>query len=195
MTREAFIARLRQGLAGLPEAARAEIIADYESHFTDGLAAGRSEADIAAALGDPDRLARELRAEAGLKRWETERNPESAAAAVFAVLGLGAVDVLVLLPILIGVVSVLFAFFFLALAGFIGGAVIFAASPFHAGNPWAGLLFGLGLMALSVANVSIQTLVAIGLVNALVWYGRLHYRLLKPAIDPQPPVHRELAAS
>jgi len=197
MTREAFIARLRQGLAGLPEATRTEIVADYESHFTDGLAAGRNEADIAAALGDPDRLARELRAEAGLKRWEAERNPESAAAAVFAVLGLGAVDVLVLLPILIGVVIVLLVFFFLALGGFVGGAVIFAASPFspHVGNPWAGLLFGLGLMALSVANVSIQTLVAIGLVNALVWYGRLHYRLLKPAIDPQPPVQRELAAS
>jgi uncharacterized membrane protein len=197
MTREAFIARLRQGLAALPETTRAEIIADYQSHFTDGLAAGRGEADIAAALGDPDRLARELRAEAGLKRWEAERNPESAAAAVFAVLGLGAVDVLVLLPILIGVVSVLFVFLFLALAGFVGGAVIFAASPFsqHVGHPWAGLLFGLGLMALSVANVSIITLVSIGLVNALVWYGRLHYRLLKPAIDPPPPVQRELAAS
>jgi len=24
------------------------------------------------------------------------------------------------------------------------------------------------------------------MVNALVWYGRLHYRLLKPAIEPQP---------
>lgn len=197
MTREAFIARLRQGLATLPESTRAEIIADYESHFTDGAGAGRSEADIAAALGDPDRLARELRAEAGLKRWEAERNPESAAAAVFAVLGLGAIDVLILLPILIGLVSVLFAFMFLALAGFVGGAVIFGASPFahHAGGVWAGLLFGLGLMALSVANLSVLTLVSVGLVNGLVWYGRLHYRLLKPAIDPQPTAPRELAAS
>ncbi|MEK7281428.1 MAG: hypothetical protein AAB037_03645 [Chloroflexota bacterium] len=25
----------------------------------------------------------------------------------------------------------------------------------------------------------------VGLVNLLVWYGRLHYRLLKPAIEPQ----------
>ena len=25
----------------------------------------------------------------------------------------------------------------------------------------------------------------IGLVNALVCYGRLHYRLLKPALEPQ----------
>ena len=197
MTRQDFIARLRAGLAGLPAQTQADIVADYETHFTEGQAAGRSEADIAAALGDPDRLARELRAEAGLKRWETQRNPESAAAAVFAVLGLGAVDVLVLLPILIGVVSVLFAFFFLAVAGFFAGAVIFAASPFShdPGAPWAGLLFGLGLMALSVGNISIQTLVSIGLVNALVWYGRLHYQLLKPALDPQPAMPRELAAS
>ena len=28
------------------------------------------------------------------------------------------------------------------------------------------------------------TLCTIGLVNATVWYGRLHYRLLKPAIEP-----------
>jgi len=197
MTRDAFIARLKQGLTGMPDKARSDIVTDYESHFTDGLAAGRSESYIAAALGDPDRLARELRAEAGLKRWESERNPEAAAAAVFAVLGLGAIDVLVLLPILIGVVSTIFAFFLLAVGGFIFGAVMLIASPFahHDTGPWAHMLFGLGLMALSVANASILTLVSIGLVNALVWYGRLHYRLLKPAIDPQPTAAREVAAS
>jgi uncharacterized membrane protein len=197
MTRADFIATLREGLAGMPESARAEIVADYETHFADGAAAGRGEADIAAALGDPERLAKELRAEAGLKRWETERNPEAAAAAVFAVLGLGAIDVLVLLPILIGVVSVLFAFLFAAIAGFVFGAVVLALSPFghEPAGPWAGLLFGLGLMALSVTNGSILTLVSVGLVNALVWYGRLHYRLLKPAIEPQPAAMREVAAS
>ena len=197
MTRQEFIARLRAGLAGAPETARNEIVGDYETHFNEGAAAGRSEADVAAALGDPDRLARELKAEAGLKRWESERNPEAAAAAVFAVLGLGAIDVLVLLPILIGVVSVLFAFLFAAIAGFVFGAVVLALSPFghDPAGPWSGLLFGLGLMALSVTNGSILILVSVGLVNALVWYGRLHYRLLKPAIEPPPAAIREVAAS
>ena len=106
MTRQDFIARLRAGLVGLPAQAQSDIVADYETHFPEGVAAGRSEADVAAALGDPDRLARELRAEVGVKRWEAQRNPEAAAAAVFAVLGLGAIDLLVLLPILISVVSV-----------------------------------------------------------------------------------------
>ena len=47
------------------------------------------------------------------------------------------------------------------------------------------LLAGIGLMALAASAGAILTIVVIGLVNALVWYGRLHYRLLKPAIEPQ----------
>ncbi|MGH6955749.1 MAG: DUF1700 domain-containing protein [Caulobacteraceae bacterium] len=188
MTRQEFVQRLRLGLAGLPETARSEIVADYEAHFDEGAAAGRSEAEIAAALGDPDRLARELKAEAGLRRWEAERNPGGAAAAVVAVLGLGAVDVFVLLPVLVAVVSVICALYIGSAAGFVVGAVIFAAGPFgHAfGGPGATMLVGLGVMALSVFNGSVLTLISVGLVNALVWYGRLHFRLLKPALDPQP---------
>jgi uncharacterized membrane protein len=197
MTRQEFIARLRSGLSGMPEQARADIVADYETHFSEGAAAGRSESDIATALGDPDRLARELRAEAGLKRWEAERNPEAAAAAVFAVLGLGAIDVLVLLPILIGVVSVLCAMIIVAVVLFVAGAIVLAFSPLGhgAGDIGAAVLGGLGMMASSVAAGSVLTLISIGLVNALVWYGRLHYRLLKPAIDPKPPAPAELALS
>ncbi|HEY2707721.1 MAG TPA: DUF1700 domain-containing protein [Caulobacteraceae bacterium] len=195
MTRQDFILRLRAGLAGIPEQARHDIVTDYEAHFTDGAAAGRSEADISAALGDPDRLARELRAETGLRRWEAERNPSGAAAAVFAVLGLGAIDVLVLLPILVAMVSTMCAVGIFIIGGFIFGAFMFAAGPFgHGpGGPGAALLFGLSIMAISVFNGAILTIVSIGLVNGLVWYGRLHYRLLKPAIDPQPMVIREIA--
>jgi uncharacterized membrane protein len=187
MTRQAFMARLREGLRGLPPQTVAEIIADYETHFTEGEAAGRSEADVAAALGDPGRLARELRAEIGLKRWEQERNPSAAAAAIFAVLGLGALDLLVLLPILMTVVGVIFGFTIGAIAVFFAGGVMFAAGPFTdpPGGPVAALLAGLGLMAAATSVGAVITMVTIGLVNALVWYGRLHYRLLKPALEPQ----------
>jgi hypothetical protein len=66
--------------------------------------------------------------------------------------------------------------------------VVLAAGPFaHApGGVGAALLTGLAMMAGSVSLASVVTLISTGLVNALVWYGRLHYRLLKPAIDPQP---------
>lgn len=188
MTREGFLMRLRDGLRGIPTAARDEILTDYASHFADGAEAGRSEEEVAAALGDPSRLARELKAEVGLKRWEQERSPGAAAGAVFAVLGLGAIDILILLPILLPVVSTLFGLFIAAIFCFFSGGFIFAAGPFWPGvpgGPAVPLLAGLGLMAGSVASVAILTLITIGLVNALVWYGRLHFRLLKPAVDGQ----------
>ncbi|MDP3591770.1 MAG: hypothetical protein Q8R94_07850, partial [Phenylobacterium sp.] len=46
-------------------------------------------------------------------------------------------------------------------------------------------LGGIGLMAAAASLGAILTLCVIGLVNALVWYGRLHYRLLKPAMEPK----------
>jgi uncharacterized membrane protein len=185
MTRQTFMNRLRNGLAGLPAKTIDEIAADYESHFADGAAAGRSEAEVADALGDPDRLARELRAEAGLKRWETERNPSAAASAVFAVLGLGAIDVLVLLPILLPMAGVLLAFFIIAAVLVTAGAMCMVAGPFWVlGAPTAAvILTGLGIMAFAVFLGSVTAIITIGFMNFLVWYGRLHMRLLRPALE------------
>jgi uncharacterized membrane protein len=187
MTRQAFLARLREGLAGLPAYTIAEIVADYETHFTEGEAAGRSEAEVAAALGDPGRLAAELRVEHGLKRWEAERNPSAAGAAIFAVLGLGAIDILFLLPLLMGVAGAIFGIAIACIAVFFAGGMVFAAGPFTdpPGGPFTAIFAGLGLMGGSASVGALLTIVTIGLVNALVWYGRLHYRLLKPALEPQ----------
>lgn len=187
MTRQAFMARLREGVSGLPAKTQADILADYETHFAEGAAAGRSEADVAAALGDPARLARELRAEAGLKRWESERSASTAGAAVFAVLGLGAIDIMVLLPILMGVAGAIVGIGVAVIAVFFAGGVMFAAGPFgdFPGGAGAALLGGLGMMAGATSVGALLTIITIGLVNALVWYGRLHYRLLKPALEPQ----------
>ena len=187
MTRAEFMSRLKLGLSGLPAATINEIASDYDNHFADGAAAGRSEAEVAAALGDPDRLARELRAEAGIRRWDEQKNPSAAAAAVFAVLGLGAIDILILLPILMGVIGAIFGIFIAVIAVFISGGFVFAGGPFMdpPGGPFAAILAGLGLMAGATAAGALTTIVTIWLVNAVVWYARLHYRLLKPAIEPQ----------
>jgi len=52
------------------------------------------------ALGDPLRLARELRAEAGFRRWEQSRTPANFFTAVFGFVVLIAVDFIFLLPLL-----------------------------------------------------------------------------------------------
>lgn len=189
MTRADFMARLKSGLVGLPTSAAAEILSDYDTHFDDGAADGRSEAEVAAALGHPERLARELKAEAGIQRWQQEKNPSAAAAAVFAVLGLGALDIIFLLPLLMGVIGTLIGFFIAVIALFFAGGVIIVAGPF-AGLPGGGLaalLAGLGTMAGATAAGAILMILTVWLVNGLVWFARLHYRLLKPALESQTP--------
>src|SRR6218665_724719 len=100
MNRAHFMAQLRDGLSGLHPTDIDEIVADYESHFADGAADGRTEPEVAAALGDPSRLARELRAEIGFKRWGSKRNPGNMLGRVLALAGLATIDLLFLLPIL-----------------------------------------------------------------------------------------------
>jgi uncharacterized membrane protein len=185
MSRELFLGRLRTGLAGLPPETISDYVSDYAAHFDEGIAAGRSETDVAAGLGDPSRLARELKAEAGLKRWEAERNPSAAAGAIFAVLGLGVVDVLILLPILLPILGTLLGFSIASVVGFGAGAFVFVSGAFFdAVREIAAVMFaGLGVMAGAVSLGALTALVTVGLVNALVWYGRLHLKLLKPALE------------
>lgn len=188
MTRAEFLSRLKRGLVGLPTSTAAEILTDYEAHFDDGVQAGRTEAEVAAALGNPERLARELKAEAGVQRWRQEQTPSAAAGAVFAVLGLGAIDILILLPLLMTVVGVLFGFFIAVIGVFIAGGVVMVTGPFAGfpGGTLAAVLAGLGLMSGAIAVGALLSVCTIFLVNGLVWFARLHYRLLKPALDPQP---------
>jgi len=185
MTRAEFLTRLRRGLNGLPSETIDEIVADHEAHFVEAAAKGRNDPEIAAALGNPERLAREVRAEAGLARWEAEKTPGNAVAAMVALIGLASLDILFLLPLLVGVVSSLAAVFVAAIAVFIAGGVVFVAGPFAAppGGPLVAIFVGVGVMALGVVMAAVTAVLTIWLVNALVWFGRLHYRLLKPALQ------------
>ena len=149
MTRSQFLDRLRDGLRGVSRSAREEIMADYEGHFAQGLAAGRGEAEVAAALGDPGRLARELRAGAGVQQWEEKRSPS----------------------------------YIIAIGLCIAGAVALLSGVFSLTA--AAVFAGLGLLGAAAAVGALQTLVCIGLVNALVWYARLHVKVLNPAVSSE----------
>src|ERR1700754_1118907 len=152
MTRAEFMARLRQGLVGMPMRAADEVVADYETHFEDGLAAGRSEAEISAALGDPSRLARELRAEAGARRWDQEQNPAAAAGAIFGLIGLGAIDILILLPIVFPVFGAVLSVLISGVVVFLAGGAVLVVGPFLGapGGILAAILMGVGLMGLGL---------------------------------------------
>jgi uncharacterized membrane protein len=197
MNRAMFLSELRMGLSGLPPTDIDETIADYESHFSEGLAAGRSEAAIANALGDPARLARELKAEAGFKRWESERSAGSLVSAVIALLGLATLDLIFLIPFVCVVGAILIAMFVAAVALFFSGGAVWLLAIFPGlmifgstgilGSAAALWLAGLGLIAAAVGLMALSWLLLDLFVRGLVNYARLHFRLLDSAqTNPQP---------
>ncbi|MCG0995988.1 DUF1700 domain-containing protein [Acetobacter indonesiensis] len=185
-SKQLFLDQLRAGLKGLPRTVIDETVADYEAHFEAGRAAGRSEADIAAGLGDPTRLARELRAEAGVRRWEDERSLSNALGAILGIMGLAALDLLVVLPVLLTVGACVFAFIIAgAIICLVGSIMLpFALidlNPLPGADWLQGILISLGLACGGASVVAFCTLLTIGAVNLLTGYGRAHYRLIAPS--------------
>ncbi len=153
MTRDAFLRTLRLGLAGLPPQEIEEIVGDYAAHFAESNASGRSDEEVAAALGDPARTARELRADAGLRRFEAQWSLSNLAAAAMALAGLAIVDILFLLPLLIVTIAVATGLAIgLAVIGAVGVKIIFTTLLFQFGEPVtavvARLFIGAGLFEL-----------------------------------------------
>lgn len=178
MTRAQFLEQLRLGLKGLPDGEITDIISDYQAHFDDGAARGRSESDIAQALGDPTRLARELRAEMRIKKWEEHQNPKNFVLAGAALFGLMTFDFLIVLPLLfVGLIAVGAVVFALSIVGVVGFALV--GSIFAAGiGGIAVALAGLGLIS-GVIGAGAVILLLLGLaMRGLAHFARLHYRLL-----------------
>ncbi|HZQ00047.1 MAG TPA: DUF1700 domain-containing protein [Reyranella sp.] len=185
MTRAQFLDILRRRLAGLPSSEIDELVGDYAAHFDEGMAEGRNEEEIAEALGDPLRLARELRAEAGFRRWEEARTPTNFFAVLFGLLALVTVDFVFLLPLLGG-----FALFILiagivqvalCIAGLVMVAKLFQFDHGLGLHYFARILGGLGLMSLGVGGSALLILIVDWVVRALGKFARLHYTLLNKA--------------
>ena len=196
MNRLAFLSILNDGLAGLPEREVDDILADYAAHFDEARAFGRSEEEVAAALGDPRRLARELRAETGLRRWENNHSLGNSASVLLALGGLATVDILFLLPLLFAMMLVVLVIslvvFVLGIIGF--GLLLSLFKVGHFASITAMVLravAGIGLVAASAGCGVLLLLALNGAVKMLGRYARLHYRLLKP--DREGPVDRRWA--
>ena len=183
MTQAEFLSVLRRRLAGMPPSEIDEVIADCAAHFADGMAMGRSEADIAAALGDPIRLARELRAEAGFRRWEDAPTPANFVAVILGLLALMTVDFVFVAPLLAG----------LALFTFVAGIIVLALCLagllqmlhlFHWHHPVLVLdslsraLRGIGLLGFGIGGGALLLLLLDFVVRALGKFARMHYTLL-----------------
>ena len=183
MNRAHFMAQLRDGLAGLHHTDINDIVADYESHFADGAADGRTQEEVAAALGDPVRLARELRAEIGFRRWEENRSAGNFLGVVLALLGLATIDFIILLPFLCFLAALFFGLAVACLGMVVGGAFLLFNLLWGGvmGNTGMQLLIGLGLISGAIGGGALLLLLMDVIAKLLIRYARLHFRLFDTA--------------
>ena len=184
MKRAEFMAQLRAGLSGLHSADVDEILGDYETHFADGAAHGRSEDEVSAALGDPARLAREMRAEVGFRRWENERSPGNLVGVLLALLGLATLDLIFLFPVLIAMVVLFFGLGCGCIGIIIGGTALLVSTligNYHDMTPLMQGCLGLGLLSGGIGGGALLLLIINWVARTLIRYARLHFRLFDTA--------------
>ncbi|QSA97468.1 DUF1700 domain-containing protein [Methylococcus sp. EFPC2] len=187
MTRLEYLQALERALAGLPPAEVAELLADYEQHFADGLASGRNEADIALGLGDPKKAAAELRAVTRMEAFQREKSLASLGHLIFALVLLLVFNLFLAFPIVV-FASLLLAFYAVAVALYVGGIVVTAVGLLEATLnvpvPWlvtsepaalTGIEFILGGIVLLLLSLSVSRYALIGAVH----YVRMNASLLQ----------------
>jgi uncharacterized membrane protein len=183
MNRAHFMVQLRDGLSGLHHSDIDDILRDYDTHFADGAADGRTEDEVATALGDPARLARELRAEVGFRRWEQDRSAGNFLGVVLALLGLATIDFIILLPFLCGLAAIFFGLSVACLGCVVGGTFLLFSLLWGGvmGNAAMQLLIALGLISGAIGGGALLLWIMEALAKLLIRYARLHFRLFDTA--------------
>ncbi len=178
MNRDQFLAQLRKALGRTSEAEKREILADYEEHFRVGIAEGRSEEDLAKALGNPSAIGNAFRIENLADNTRTGWKVADVFRAVFASISLGFFNIIVVLGPFLGLVGVLIGMWAvvagLGISG-IGGIAGAIAGPFLQGLLGFSVTAGnvLFLFFAGISTAALGVLAAIG----MAWVTRQFFVL------------------
>ncbi|WP_042224820.1 HAAS signaling domain-containing protein [Oceanobacillus manasiensis] len=97
MNKTIFIKKLEKALEKLPPEEQQDVLEDFREHFHAGLQEGKEEEEIANALGSPNQIAKEIIATYYLDRVEEKSNVGNIFRAVWAVIGLGFFNLIIVL--------------------------------------------------------------------------------------------------
>lgn len=193
MNREQFLKSLADELGSMTPREREDVLADYREYFADALAAGRSDTDVAKALGAPKPLAQLLQTESRIKRWQDQPTPKSFAQLCWAVLRLGFVNLLAL-PIIVGMGGALIGCFAAACGLILGGSALTLAivPEFQIGQyvtvdvagidltePRSVMVAGIGVICAGIVWLFINVRLAKWFARGLASYARLNISAVK----------------
>lgn len=177
MTKDKWLEKLRKGLNGLSKEELEDILADYEEYFYDAMEKGRSEEEITNSLGDPVKLAKQLKADSRIKTAQANMNVKNVLKATFAIVTLSLFNIIVMLGPITAIIGLIVGAAAVGVA-LIGGGLLslfgiwFVGSNLIMGFGFA-ITFPIGLM-LGLFLSSLGTLICI----LDFWFGRWIFNLL-----------------
>lgn len=121
MNNKQFMNELESSLKGISNEERQDILQDFQEHFINGLEDGKSEEEIASSLGSPHHIAKELLATHHVEKVEATASTGNIFRALWAVVGLGFFNLVIVLGPFVALAAVVFA-------GWAAG-ISFVASP------------------------------------------------------------------
>ncbi|MBB5369899.1 MULTISPECIES: DUF1700 domain-containing protein [unclassified Janthinobacterium] len=121
-----YLDTLRQALAGLPPDLIAKTMAYYEQTFNEGLAAGRSQQEIADELGDPKKIAMTLRANTQRRAFEQKKTPVNLLRLLVSLIGLAIFNLFMVVPAAV-YAALLATLYALGLSFYLAGIAITAS--------------------------------------------------------------------
>ncbi|MGE6720161.1 DUF1700 domain-containing protein [Peribacillus frigoritolerans] len=149
MNKEQFLKQLDASLTRLSLEEREDILQDYEEYFEIGMEEGKSEQEISKSLGNPKQISKELMATYHLGQVEQTTSAGNVMRAVWAVIGLGFFNLVIVLGPFIALIGVV-------IAGWVS-AIAFILAPLGAlfnlvlGNfQLFDLFFALGLCGIGI---------------------------------------------
>lgn len=127
MNRTEYMNTLAQELQSLPQSVIQETLRTYEQKFSDGIAAGKSEAELATSLPNPRLIAAQLRASQRFQHLKRDFTPGNFFGLLLAVFGLMLLNLFMLIPAFI-IASFVFVAYLSSLCVYGAGVVVLAVS-------------------------------------------------------------------
>jgi uncharacterized membrane protein len=179
MDKHTFLYTLAKYL-DVPATEKEEILNEYETHFIDALALGRSEQEVIAQLGDPKFLAFSFSSAKQISIVETKPNIKNSFSLFTKMLGLGSLKLILLFPLWLVLISIIFSLLVSGLAIGASGIIGFIIYLFQ-GN--AQILFSSLSFINTILLLVSLILIGIGLVPVglkwQIWSFKLPLGLLK----------------
>lgn len=108
MNRDQYMSMLNESLKKLREDERQDILQDFEEHFDAGIEKGKTEEEIAASLGSPQQIAKDLLTEHYIHKAEDSFTAGNIIRAAWASVSLGFFNIAIVLGPLLVLVSLVF---------------------------------------------------------------------------------------